>query len=359
MALKENDPLAPYDNQSAAKSAPVAESEDQMTAQQRGQYLAARFKDEGIHPILIFGAVASGKTSLLASLFQYIHHATTSNAILTLELDTIPTDTKAWQDMRRYATTLFERKVYEFMTQKAAPATLDELPFFIPVILRPNDKSERKFAFLEGRGEWYTSDVTADSLHQPFQGEVEGLLRNFNEPLTVIYVAPFTTWGYRGDGDKESAQSKEIKLRDISLLGVISQYQKMRIANFHTDNHIFLFTKWDIRCSGIGDKQLLRPDEELLTKTIALRYPLSYARFNNMSSGDVPSQKAVTHYCAGVIDGNAVMKPAEEDQQRLDFFPRKLWNWFYFNTTKTPLYDDVHPRPLNWVGRVIKALRGG
>lgn len=330
----------------------------QMTAHQRGQHLAARFKDEGIHPILIFGARAAGKTSLLVSLFQYIHTSSTSSATLSLDLDAIPNDTKDWQDMRLYATKLFERRLYEFMDGQAAPANTDQLPFFIPVKLSSEEK-ECKFAFLEGMGEWYMPDENADSPHRPFKGEVEGMLRSFNEPLTVLYVAPFTTDGYRKEGDKESPQSEELKRRDLGLFGSIAQYQQIRLANYHIDHHLFMLTKWDIRCNGIGDRELLRPNEDIVEKVIQSRYPLSFSRFRNMNFGATETQKTITHYCAGVIDGQAVMKPAEVDQKRLDFFPRKLWNWFYFNATRVPLYEDVHPKPPSFTDKLIRALRGG
>ena len=330
----------------------------QMTAQQRGQHLAARFKEEGIQPVLIFGARASGKTSFIASLFQYIHVSEGSNATLTLDLDAIPNDTKSWQDMRQFATLTYERRVYEFMDQRAAPSNTDALPFFIPVVLRPKEGRERKFAFLEGMGEWYMPDMKADSPHKPFQGEIEGMLRGFNESMTVIYVAPFTTAGYRSSGDKESPQHVDLKERDLGLVGTIQQYQRLRVANFHIDHHLFLFSKWDVRCNGIADREFLKPEGDLLEKIISSRYPLSYALFKNMNLGGSRTQKTVTHYCSGVIDGNAVMKPAAEDQRRLDYFPRKMWNWFYFNTTSIPLYADVHPKPPGIVDKILKALRG-
>jgi len=63
------------------------------------------------------------------------------------------------------------------------------------------------------------------------------------------------------------------------------------------------------------------------------------------------SKESLSEMCFG--------KTAAQDQRRLDYFPRKLWNWFYFNTTRVPLYADVHPKPPGIVDKILKALRGG
>jgi hypothetical protein len=328
-----------------------------VTAHQRGQMLAARFKDEGVIPVLIFGARASGKTSFLASLFQFVHIAPKSKATLSLTLDALPDDNVDWGNMRRYATILFERKVYDFMDKKAPQSTLDPLPFFVPVELKPTSKQSQKFAFLEGRGEWYQPLTEGDSPHQPFQGEIEGLLKAYNAPLCVIYVAPFATGGSE-TSVKESPNSQSLKDRDLGLTGSISQYQELRRATGHLDHHLFLFTKWDVRCKGIKDLDLIWPDHEVVHSEIAARYPISFARYLNMQFGVPKSNKATTHYCSGIFDDKAVMAPAEEDRAALDIFPMKLWDWLYFATNQQPLYPEIRPKPLGILDKLLKLLRG-
>jgi hypothetical protein len=196
-----------------------------------------------------------------------------------------------------------------------------------------------------------------DSPHQPFKGEIEGMLRYFNEPLIVIYVAPYTTYSYSADGGQESPQSEELKARDLGLDGIIQQYSILRRALSHRDSHIFLYSKWDVRCDGLADPDFVSPQWGLLDAEIFKRYPLSFARFQNVNFNAIKNNKTVTNYCSGIIHGNSVLVPSAEDQHILNHFPRKLWNWLYFTVTQDPLYRDVHPKPDNILDKLLRVLR--
>src|SRR5688572_24786566 len=75
-----SDPVPPAPSRT---STPNAEIDVQVRL---GQELAALFKDNQVHPILIFGSRGSGKTTLLASLFRYMQQPQ-SHATLSLHDD--------------------------------------------------------------------------------------------------------------------------------------------------------------------------------------------------------------------------------------------------------------------------------
>jgi hypothetical protein len=58
--------------------------------------------------------------------------------------------------MADYTGSRYNHVVMNFNRGHAAPSTRNEVPFFIPVVLRPNNgKPDIKVAFLESRGEDY------------------------------------------------------------------------------------------------------------------------------------------------------------------------------------------------------------
>ena len=332
-----------------------------LTQIQRGQQLAIQFREHNIHPILIFGASKSGKTSFIASLFQYILTGTHQNATIALYLEAIPTDATIWQDMRKYALRLFNKKLIDFVVDgAAAPATQDPIPFFIPVELTPNGRAPVKFAFLEGQGEWYQPDHDADNPYRPFQGEIEGVLKNFNRPLTIIYIAPVTSAGYATLGSEESPESREMADRDQGLLGAMQQYTTLRKEKRHMDNNMFLVTKWDIQSKSITDNSFRYPGPEKLESVIQARYKLAYPNFLNSNDlyNSNETKKCVSHYCSGVISGGSVDKQSVEDKSLIDFFPRKIWNWLYFHHAESVLYPDVHPKKPHILDKILNWLKG-
>jgi hypothetical protein len=322
-----------------------------------GQELAALFKDAGVHPVLIFGSRGSGKTSMLASLFRYMQ-LEVAQATLSLNESLLPTDDPKWNPHAQLARQLYYGKVLDFIKRRAPPATQELTPFFIPVTLTRTSGEEARFAFLEGKGEWYMPNETADVPFKPFHGLLQGLLQNYNSEASVIYAAPYTTGVLSRGGAVESAGNANMQRSDLGLLGVINEYVNLRRATFHRDRHLFLLTKWDMYCDGLSDPAFQHPPGEALQGVIRERFPLAWARFQNLNFQGSAQNKMYSSYSAGLIDDLTVLSPAQSDSDIVDFYPRKLWDLLYEHHTGTPLYPDVRPRRPSLIDRFIQMIRG-
>lgn len=352
----ETGPETPGETPAVSPSTAPAPAE--MDAQmQLGQELATIFKNNNVHPVLIFGSAGSGKTSMLASLFRYMQ-LTQAEATQALHDELFPSDDPRWQKHAVLARQLYYGKVLEFIELKAPQATLDATPFFIPVKVTRTTGEEATFAFLEGRGEWYMPAKNSDSPFRPFQSLLRGLLQNYNEKATAIYVAPCTTGVMSRDGRLEPANAPKMVDSDLGLLGALKEYVNLRRATFHRDRHVFLMTKWDLYCGGISEPEFVHPPPRLLSSVLQERFRFSWAHFCNLNFHGSSRNKMFSTYCSAVIDNMKVLSPAHADSAVVDFYPRKLWDLLYENHTGLPLYPDVRPRPPGPLDRLISWLRG-
>lgn len=338
---------------SAASSMREPSIEDQVTL---GQELATIFRNANVYPVFIFGSRGSGKTSLLASLFRYMQMEV-SDATIKLNEDLWPSGEAKWSQHAQLAQQLYYRKVLEFINRKAPPATQDTTPFFIPVTVTRTTGEETRYAFLEGKGEWYMPNDQADVPYKPFHGLLQGLLQHYNTHATVIYVAPYSTGVLSRDRRVEPADSADMRRSDLGLLGAIDEYVNLRRAIFHRDHHVFLMTKWDMACTGLNDPDFQRPHGEVLQEELRKRFQLAWARFQNLNFQGSVQNKMYSAYSAGVIDNLTVAPPAASDQEAVDFHARKLWDLIHEHNTGHPLYPDVRPKPPSIIDRFISMLR--
>jgi hypothetical protein len=336
--------------QSVSSNVDPAFAEDEL---QMGKELAAILKDRGVYPVFIFGSKGSGKTSLIASLFKYMRDRQEADATIELVEDLFPESDPRWERRVHWSRDIFYKKVFAYIDRVAPPSTQEDLPFFIPVKISTKNSGDAYFAFLEGKGEWYQPDFSADVPFKKFKGFVQGVLQAFNGAAAVVYVAPYVT-----ESAEEGASDKRIKDSDLGLLGVIGEYTSSRKALFHQDHHLFLMTKWDVYCHSIATDQFSDPDGEEIQRVFADRYQLSWTKYVNLSISDHMANKSYSTYCAGVMDGATIVKPAAEDEARVSFFPRKLWDTLFQGATGKVLYQDVQPRPLSLVERLLRLLRG-
>ena len=334
---------------------PSSTSENQI---QLGGELATIFKDRGVHPVLIFGSQGSGKTALVASMFRYLMDSAQSGASLELREDIFPVEDTRWQRQISWARDVYYKKVIDYIYSKAPPATLETEPFFIPVKLTRTTGEEASFAFLEGRGEWYMPVEGEEVPFQRFQGLLQGMLQQYSGPVTVIYVAPYTTGGYSRSGAVESSQSESMTRSDLGLLGAINEFITLRKAQFHNDHHLFLMTKWDIRCDGIASNDFRVPSSDIMENAIQERYRMSWSRFQKLNFPEAGNNKTFSVYCSGIINEQAVLRPAQDDIETIDQYPRKIWDWIYKRHTGQHLYTDMQPVKESFLDRMIRAIRG-
>jgi len=314
---------------------------------ERGQALAQALSNSDCHPVLLFGAASSGKTAILLSLLKYINTSSDAAATISLDLGTLPNG-GIWDELRRYAERLFYAEGYEFLRQRAPEATTARYPFFVPIELKPHGAPRKKFAFFEGQGEWFHPDFDKSNPHPQFKEEITEFLRLYTGHVSSIYVAPYAVEGYDSAASQNAAEAtKRIQERDFALGGIIDQYDNLRRTLVHRDQHLFILTKWDIRCGNLADPEF-REYLGVLDQELQLKYPISFQRFQNLAwLPDTPNNKVKGAYCAGIFTERRTLAPvAKADTEGVDRFARELWDWIYFSANATPLYDDVRaPKP--------------
>jgi hypothetical protein len=334
-------------------SSKVINSLDESSQVQLGKELAAIFKNHSIHPVFIFGSRGSGKTSFLASMFKYMRDREESEASIDLIEDVFPADNLHWRDSLAWSRDLFYKKVFAYMDSTVPPATQEGQPFFVPIKLTRLNGEEVNFAFLEGKGEWYMPDYSADVPFKAFKGFLQGMLQHFNGPATVLYVGPYVT-----EASDESQKAQDLRDSDKGLLGALKQYKEQRKAYFHQDHHMFIVTKWDVYCESLASESFSDPDEDEIKNVARARFPLTWAQFMNVNMSSEIQNRSISTFCAGIIQGQNVVMPAEQDVHAIDFYPRKIWDYLYQNVTGGVLYSDVRPTPQGFLDRILNMLRG-
>jgi len=354
-------------------------NDDKILGEALGNQYANSMAEDGFHPVLIFGAPASGKTTFLLSLIRYMFVGQNCDAQIRLCLEPFPNestgikaehkdlDRDRWSAVKKYANDLFNKNATDFLqSNQIAPRTEVKFPFFIPIEITPKKENLKplKIAFLEGEGEWYrlNTDGESTSPHKTFRHEILAFLERYPYPITAIFVAPFAIDGYESNQDGESSRSApKVKERDFALYGIIDQFEKARINQIGADNYLYLLTKWDIRCGSVSHPEFIYTDYNVVKTEINSKFPMSLNRFNNIREGEPVrvkgkiiknSKKTVSAYCAGILRYAVVSLP-EESTRAVDHYSRKIWNYLYLNATNKYLYSEFEPKKIGLIEAII------
>jgi hypothetical protein len=303
--------------------------------------LASELLRKGYHPVLIFGTRASGKSSLLASLFYYLQSDPQSPAIGVPGEWIVPIETPYGQTVADAATHFLNHVLHDFHNGLAAPQTRDEIPYYIPISLRPNNgQPEFKFAFLESRGEWYHIDRHSKDLFPELREEISDVYSNYNRGISVLLIAPYVMGETYPEGNQIGSLEwarEEMRDSDTALFGALQAYQMARVHRA-LDKHLFILTKWDAHTRSIIDKEFARPPRGLVSHLISERFPKSWTLFHNMQSGAVQSMQ----YSSGVMSGAARIDTPKNLKPIMNQFPKMLWGWLYENASQgLPLFVDA------------------
>lgn len=295
--------------------------------------LAKQLLRKGYHPVMLFGTRAAGKSSLLASLFYYLQSDPDSPAFYVRGDWIIPTDSPNGKSVADAASRFLSHVVNSFHDGSPAPATHDEFPFYIPIILRPsNGQPEVKLAFLESRGEWYQIKHDSANLYPELRDEVADVYKNFPKGISILLIAPYVI----GDAYSEEVSSEwavsEMRESDTALFGALQAYQSVR-KNRSLDKYLFVLTKWDAHTRSIIEEDFSNPPRGLVAHVISERFPKSWNLFQSMQTGETLSMQ----YSAGIMSGGSLVKVPPHLKPIMDRFPKALWNWLYRNST-----DESH-----------------
>jgi hypothetical protein len=291
--------------------------------------LADELFRKGYHPVMLFGTRAAGKSSLLASLLHYLQSDAESPAIAVRGEWIIPTETTYGKSAADAASRFLNHILNNFHDGNTPPATHDEFPFYIPVILRPNNgHPEIKLAFLESKGEWYQVKKDSINLYPELRDEVADVYSKYPNGISVLLIAPYVIGdAYSDQASSEWAQN-ELRDSDTALFGALQAYQVARQRR-EFDKFLFILTKWDAHIPSIIDKDFIKPPRGMVSYLISQRFPKSWTLFQTMQTGEAQSMQ----YSAGLMSGDARADIPEHLKPIMNRFPQMLWRWLYSNTT--------------------------
>jgi hypothetical protein len=291
--------------------------------------LAEELHKKGYHPIMLFGTRAAGKSSLLASLFYYLQSDPESPAIAVRGEWIIPTETSYGKSVADAATRFLNHVVDDFYNGVAAPMTQDENPFYIPVILRPNNgQPEVKLAFLESRGEWYKVEKNSNDFYPELRAEVSDVYKNFPNGISILLIAPYVIGEAYSDQVSSEWARSEMRDSDTALFGALQAYQMAR-EHRELDKYLFVLTKWDAHTHSIVEKEFINPPRGMVSHLLKERFPKSWTLFQTMQSSEAQSMQ----YSSGLMSGNARVEIPQHLKPIMNQFPKMLWRWLYSNST--------------------------
>jgi energy-coupling factor transporter ATP-binding protein EcfA2 len=292
--------------------------------------LSEHLIEKKYHPVMIFGDSGSGKSSLLASLLHFMQHDQNAGAICMLGDWILPTDSDEGSRFADEASAFFNRDIMAFNDGQPAPATRVQVPFYIPVIVRPNNgKPDIRLAFLESRGEDYRINSATASFFPEIKREISDVYENFPGPISLVIISPYTYRDVYTSIDVAEGEEDRFKLGDKALYGALQAYQRSRRWP-EMDNYMFVLTKWDMYTKGVSAPEFTNPPRGLAEKMIRERYPLAWNLFRNMPQSNNAN---AMQYSAGLIAGDGVITTPDKFKPAVYRYPRALWNWIYTNAS--------------------------
>lgn len=279
-------------------------------------------EDKGVHPVLVFGNQASGKSTMLLSMLAYAMGASDAGLGVGIGQDPFPPSIEDAQARYNRAKEFLNVKVPAFSHGTMPPATTTANPFFIPVDIEVRGFGETpktcKLAFLEGQGEWFEMDAKTGIEFKEMKPEITAILKRFPNPISVIFVAPCVHPLGRSDLDYSHR----------CLSNCVDQYKRLR-GDRANDHLLLVMAKWDDRHRP-GTPGFNNPSADLLMEDLK-KWNFIWSAYSTL--GGVAS-KSLLPYSAGVISDGSV-NPSGEHKTVLDRYNRILLNWLIGNATQT------------------------
>lgn len=317
-----------------------------------GNVLVRSLGQRKVHPVLVFGTTASGKSTLLASVLSYAVGAGKATIRAQIGANPFPTDIRYSAERYNYALQFMNGRVPEFIRGKLPSSTQEEYPFLIPVdVAAPGFGKEPKicqFAFLEGRGEWYEADKNEAHKFPAMQPETSSILRRFTDPISVIFVAP--------------CAGPELDYSHRCLANCINQYADLRL-NRNNDHVLLVMSKWDaLHAPGVAN-EFAEPSMQAVRHTLE-SWQYIWPAFSALTH---VGSKSLLPYSAGWISGKSANDPGGLRGQ-FDRYNRILLNWLFGNgimgteqdaATRPVLYADALPPKAivpNLVDRAVQVV---
>lgn len=291
---------------------------------ERGHSLAEHLEGSGRHPVIVFGASASGKSMLLTSLVHALNQSPLANVYLGDPI--LPSDDPLSQHMHQMAGYLFETNTQKMARGELLPTTQMDMPIFIPIdIERRSGGAPVRLALLEGRGEWYMRVRRDNGIsYRDFPPLLSEVIEHYGRPLSVIWVAPFCLW------QSSDSLDPDIEESDFALVGALAEYRRRRRTMAH-DSHLFVLAKWDICSPPLPGEGFGSVTRGRVASILAERYPNAWPRYQGL-----PLQRGhrfFMQYSAGHIVENLFREPPAMHRETFERYPQTILNWLYGNAT--------------------------
>lgn len=311
------------------------------------------------HPVMLFGSAASGKSTLLVSLFSYTNFSSESPSTCVFNEKFFDTDNSSTNLIKDRASQLFYKDMVAFHKGIIPERTQAAAPIFIPVEVKTRGEAGRgiNLAFLESAGEHQQADErTGQARDNEFTKEVSLLYKNYEGALSIILVAPYQLdqSGYEvAENQFNSITLNNMHEADNAIWLSLTNYLALRPEHLRKNDHFrFIITKWDEYTKGPNSDEFLHPPSELVETTLSTKFPMSWRFFQNMPHKNV----SFMHYSAGVIVGSALMQPPEKFKGIFDTFPKEIWRWIYFNALAAKSQVSKQKPRSNIIKRMFKRL---
>lgn len=310
-----------------------------------GVSLAHELRENGFQPVILFGNAASGKTSLLLSLFALIRTEYDLEAGLDRAERLLPHGSQYGDYLHAQSQEFLGRKLQAFIDGSQPPKSNIEYPFFVPITLSPKGKPEQRFAFLESNGEWYRPDFKADELYPRLRRQVEDFISHYQGPLIFLHLVPYTQEKTRAADYDASADGKQLHEAQLAIVGALQAYKALRVDR-QNDSHLMLVSKWDARSREHGNAiQALENDRRALLEFVATKYGQAYTSYQAL--GLSADRFNLEPYCSGVMTEAGVL-PLRRDNLLRDYanaYPKNLWNWLYRTALAGRGEEPISPFP--------------
>ena len=310
-----------------------------------GRLVAEDMFDKGYQPVVLFGNAFSGKTSLLLSLFATIRTESRLDCGLSLAPPILSQQSAYGKYIQNHAESFWGRKTQDFIEGVASPKTVIDFPFFIPVTLTPNEKTEANFAFMESNGEWYRADKGSEKLFPALRKQIEDFMAHYQGGILFIHLIPYTQQSVRSATYDGSRDNSEIKEASLAIDGALQAYKRVRHDKVN-DKHIMLVTKWDAHQLDTDRIDVLTdPDLSDVEEFVAQRYPQALASYKGLNLR--PDQIALNSFCAGIMTEQGVLslRPGTEMRAAVLSYPIRLWGWLYREAMRNSDGVDSDPFP--------------
>lgn len=318
--------------------------DDEVTV---GVEMVTRLNELDSLPVLIVGAPASGKSTLVVSLLASTQFDNGDSAFIPdVDIDAYPESLPERESLIEQARNLVIGLAKNFRDKNMLPPRTEvSVPFFIAVKLTMTGTGRIvRLAFLDARGEFYRERKREEviSYTDPATGEtrtrtvtisedtglpkiVSIVLERLERPLSVICVVPY------------SDRQKEMREASGAVENWLRNYKVMRHSQHEPkDKSLWLLTKWDDADSNKYGTSFFSPMADEVRAVLQKKYGAAWDAYSARMRDEYPTSHWFMQYSVGVVRadteyGEKIEHVTDEMRNRVRRYGRTVINWLAHN----------------------------